>query len=152
MSAHEKPLRPSSLVAREVLELYSRSLAEVRERLDESMFGRAVDLLYDCKGMVVVTGMGKAGIIAQKISATLASTGTRAFCRHPAEAVQGDLGRVQHGDVVLVLSNSGTSAEMVRLLDPLKRLGAPLIAITGNLDSPLAQHADVVLNFGRADE
>jgi arabinose-5-phosphate isomerase len=152
MSAHEKPLRPSSLIAREVLELYSRSLTEVRERLEDSMFARAVDLLFSCKGMVVVTGMGKAGIIAQKVSATLASTGTRSFFLHPADAVHGDLGRVQRDDVVLALSNSGTSSEMVRLLDPLKRLGAPLIAITGNLDSPLAQHADVVLHFGRADE
>ncbi|MFO0980546.1 MAG: KpsF/GutQ family sugar-phosphate isomerase [Planctomycetota bacterium] len=152
MRPSEKRAPSRRLAVSEVLELYARSLLSVLDRLDTSAFERAVELMRACRGMVVVTGMGKAGIIGQKISATLASTGTRSFYLHPADAVHGDLGRVQREDVVVALSNSGTSHEIVQLLDPLKRIGAPLIVITGNGDSALTQHADVVLLYGRVDE
>jgi arabinose-5-phosphate isomerase len=106
----------------------------------------AIDMLLDCKGRVVVTGMGKPGIIAQKISATMSSTGTPSLCLHPAEAVHGDLGRVTAEDVVIALSNSGETDEIKNLLPIIKRIGAKLIAITGNPGSTLAQISDVVIN------
>ncbi|MDP8215736.1 MAG: KpsF/GutQ family sugar-phosphate isomerase [Candidatus Kaelpia imicola] len=105
----------------------------------------AAQMLLDCKGRVVVTGMGKPGIIAQKISATMSSTGTPSLCLHPAEAVHGDLGRVTAEDVVIALSNSGETDEIKNLLPVIKRIGAKLIAITGNLKSTLAQMSDVVI-------
>src|SRR5262245_28652347 len=112
---------------RQILEIESQALQKVARRLD-SDFCRAVSYLYECTGVVVVTGMGKAGIIAQKISATLASTGTRSIFLHPAEAVHGDLGRVGADDVVLVLSQSGETEEVLRLLSPLAALQVPIIA------------------------
>src|SRR5689334_21109191 len=115
-------------------------------------FLRALALLRACTGQVVVTGMGKAGLIGQKLSATLASTGIRSVFLHPAEAVHGDLGRVSRGDVVLALSNSGATEELVRLLPSFKRLGATVVAITGDPESPLARGADVVLDIGRIEE
>ncbi|MEW6744589.1 MAG: KpsF/GutQ family sugar-phosphate isomerase [Planctomycetota bacterium] len=127
---------------------YAASLARLADELDGDAIGRAVDLIRSCSGMVVVTGMGKAGIIGQKISATLASTGTPSIFLHPSEAIHGDLGRVQRNDVVLALSNSGASEEVIRLLNPLKRIGASLIAVTGRAGSPLATHADVVIPLG----
>ena len=114
----------------------SRTLAQVAKRLDGE-FCRAVDYLFNCRGNVIVSGMGKAGLIGQKIMATLASTGTPSHFLHPAEAVHGDLGRVHGDDVVLVLSQSGETEEIVRLLPPLAELGVPIIAITGRADSTL---------------
>ena len=114
-------------------------------------FGRAVDLCFQCSGRVIVTGVGKGGIIGQKISATLASTGTASGWMHAVEARHGDLGRVQASDVVLALSNSGET-EVVQLLPALKKLSVPVIAITGNPESTLARYADVVLNIGRIQE
>ena len=106
----------------------------------------AIEMLLGCKGRVVVTGMGKPGIIAQKISATMSSTGTPSLCLHPAEAVHGDLGRVKSEDVVIALSNSGETDEVKNLLPVIKRIGAKIIAITGNIKSTLAQVSDVVIN------
>jgi arabinose-5-phosphate isomerase len=131
--------------ARKVLEIEAEAIRELIPRLDET-FDRAVELLLACSGRVVVTGMGKSGIIAQKVSATLASTGTSSFFLHPAEATHGDLGRIVKGDVVVAFSNSGDTEEILALLPWVKRLGAPLVALTGNPRSPLAQAADVHLD------
>ena len=115
-------------------------------------FVRAIELVVACTGHVVVTGIGKPGFLAQKLSATLASTGTPSLYLHPAEAVHGDLGRVTPDDVILALSNSGNTEEILRLLPPLKRIGAKVVAITGEADSPLAHGADVVIALGKTDE
>ncbi|MEW6357047.1 MAG: KpsF/GutQ family sugar-phosphate isomerase [Planctomycetota bacterium] len=112
----------------------------------------AVDLIFTCKGRVVLTGMGKAGIVGQKISATLASTGTPSYFLHPAEAVHGDLGRIVRQDVVLALSNLGETEEILRLLPAIHRIGAKIIAITGNPQSDMARHSDVVIDLGKIEE
>lgn len=137
--------------AKSVLETEARAILQVVERLGDT-FVEAISLLRACPGQVVVTGMGKPGFIAQKLSATLASTGVRSIYLHPAEAVHGDLGRVQRGDVVIALSNSGTTEEIVRLLPALRRLGARIVAVTGDPNSPLGEGADVLLDIGRIDE
>ncbi|MGH9866679.1 MAG: KpsF/GutQ family sugar-phosphate isomerase [Candidatus Polarisedimenticolia bacterium] len=123
----------------------ARSVAALVERLDGG-FLRALDALHDCKGRVVVTGLGKSGIICKKISATLASTGTPALFMHPAEAVHGDLGMVVPGDVVLAVSNSGETAELLQLLERIKRLGVTLVSMTGNPASTLAKQSDIHLD------
>ncbi|MFH1227209.1 MAG: KpsF/GutQ family sugar-phosphate isomerase [Planctomycetota bacterium] len=115
-------------------------------------FKRVIGLMINCKGRVVVTGMGKAGIIGEKISATLASTGTPSLFLHPAEAYHGDLGRVTRDDVVLALSNSGETDEIIRLLPSLKKIGAKIISITGSGKSLLGRHSDLVLEIGRIKE
>jgi arabinose-5-phosphate isomerase len=131
--------------ARKVLEIEAEAIRELIPRLDES-FDRAVETLLGCTGRVVATGMGKSGIIAQKISATLASTGSPSLFLHPAEAIHGDLGRIVKGDVLLAVSNSGDTEEILALVPWLKRLGSPVVALTGNPRSPLAQAADVHLD------
>jgi arabinose-5-phosphate isomerase len=131
--------------ARKVLETEAEAIRELIPRLDES-FDRAVETLLGCAGRVVATGMGKSGIIAQKISATLASTGTPSLFLHPAEAIHGDLGRIVKGDVLLAVSNSGDTDEILTLVPWLKRLGSPVVALTGNPRSSLAQAADVHLD------
>ena len=136
--------------AREVIETEIRALRSLIDRLGES-FHEAVECLLNCPGRVVVTGMGKAGIIGQKISATLASTGTPSHWMHPVEAVHGDLGRIVGDDVVLALSNSGET-DVVKVLSAVKRIGAKIIAITGRGKSTLARHADVVLDIGPIEE
>jgi arabinose-5-phosphate isomerase len=128
--------------ARKVLETEAEAIRALIPRLDES-FDRAVELLLACSGRVVVTGMGKSGIIAQKISATLSSIGTPSLFLHPSEATHGDLGRIVKGDAVLAVSNSGDTEELLGLLPWLKRLAVPLLALTGKPRSPLAQAADV---------
>ena len=133
--------------ARKVLEIEAEALAELLERLDEN-FLRAVDILFACRGRVVVAGMGKSGIIGQKISATLSSTGTPSFFLHPAEALHGDLGRLVPNDVLVALSYSGETEELLRLLDTVKRLAIPLIAFTGNPDSTLGQASEVAIDVG----
>jgi arabinose-5-phosphate isomerase len=133
--------------ARKVLEIEARTLSELVDRLDQG-FVRAVEILKACQGRVVVTGMGKSGIVGQKISATLSSTGTPSFFLHPAEALHGDLGRLVRNDVVVALSYSGETEELLRLLDTVKRLAIPLITLTGNLASTLAQSSDVVIDVG----
>jgi len=133
-------------LAREVLTTEAEAILRVRDRLDAS-FLKAVELLAACQGRVVCTGMGKSGIICRKIAATMASTGTPALFLHPAEATHGDLGMVAVGDVVVALSNSGETDELIHLVEYLKRLGTPLIAVTSNPASTLAGHADVHLNL-----
>jgi arabinose-5-phosphate isomerase len=136
---------------REILRLESHALAEAANRLDQE-FCRAVELLYQCRGSVIVSGMGKAGLVGQKIMATLASTGTRAHCLHPAEAVHGDLGRVHRDDLMLILSQSGETEEVVRLLPSLTELGVPILAITARSDSTLGRAATVTIELGRLEE
>lgn len=132
-------------LARDTLDIEAAALHRLKDRLDER-FVRAVGMMLGVKGRVVVTGMGKSGHIGRKIAATLASTGTPALFVHPAEASHGDLGMIQAVDVVLAISNSGESDELVAILPVLKRQGVPLIAMTGGLQSSLARHADVVLD------
>ncbi|HEX2311750.1 MAG TPA: KpsF/GutQ family sugar-phosphate isomerase, partial [Vicinamibacterales bacterium] len=121
------------------------------DRLDER-FARAVVMLRDCRGRVIVTGMGKSGIICRKIAATLSSTGTPAFFLHPAEAIHGDLGMVHRDDVVIALSHSGETPEVLRLLETIRRIGAQLIAMTGSPTSTLAGAADLTLDCHVAEE
>ena len=137
--------------ARQILRHEARALESVADRIDTS-FAAAVELLARCSGCAIVTGMGKAGLVGQKIAATLSSTGTRAHFLHPAEAVHGDLGAIHPQDVVLLLSNSGETEEICRLLPILLRWGNPLIAITSCETSTLAERADVTLTLGRLCE
>ena len=138
-------------LARKVLETEAAAILALVERLDDR-FDAAVQLLRNCKGRVILTGMGKSGIICRKIAATLTSTGTASFFLHPAEAVHGDIGAIQSDDVVVALSNSGEIAELLQLLETIKRLGAKLIAITGAGGSTLAQAADVALDCSVTEE
>ena len=138
-------------IALKVLEIEAQALLDLRGRLDAS-FDRAVDLLFACGGHVVVTGMGKSGLIGQKLSATLASTGAPSLFLHPAEAIHGDLGRIVKGDVVLAISHSGKTQELLALLPSVKRIGSPLVAMSGNPQSPLAQAADVHLDVSIREE
>jgi arabinose-5-phosphate isomerase len=138
-------------IARRVLRTEAAAILGLVDRVDAS-FERAVQLLYECRGRVIVTGMGKSGIICRKISATLSSTGTPAFFLHPAEAIHGDLGAIRDDDVVLALSHSGETDEILKLLESIRRLGAKLIALTGDPDSTLAKAADVALNCSIAGE
>jgi arabinose-5-phosphate isomerase len=138
-------------LARKVLRIEAAAILGLVDRVNGD-FERAVQLLCDCRGRVVVTGMGKSGIICRKIAATLTSTGTAAFFLHPAEAIHGDLGAIREDDVVLALSQSGETEELLRLLESIRRLGARLIAISGAPASTLARAADVTLNCGVAAE
>ena len=129
-------------VARQVLEIEAAAVAALPHRLDEQ-FDRAIELLAACRGRVVCSGMGKSGIVMKKVAATLSSTGTPALFLHPAEAIHGDLGMIAEGDVVLAASYSGSTEEIVRLVELVHRVGVELIALTGNPESPLARHAAV---------
>jgi arabinose-5-phosphate isomerase len=133
--------------AHRVLEIEARAVERLRDKVGADFDG-AVEALLACRGRVVVTGMGKSGIVAQKIAATLSSTGTPAFFLHPAEAIHGDLGMIVAGDVVVALSNSGETEEIVRLLELIRRLGARVVGLSGNPASTLARHADVHLDVG----
>ncbi|MBQ9259739.1 MAG: KpsF/GutQ family sugar-phosphate isomerase [Neisseriaceae bacterium] len=133
-------------IAAKVLSVESAVLLSLAENLDKTAFACAIDAILSCTGRVVVTGMGKSGHIARKISATLASTGTASFYIHPAEAAHGDLGMVLPEDIVLALSHSGESNELTMILPALKHKGVKIIALTGNLKSTLADKADVVLH------
>ncbi|MCM8763529.1 MAG: KpsF/GutQ family sugar-phosphate isomerase [Candidatus Omnitrophica bacterium] len=131
--------------AKDVFQIEAKAILDLSKRLGRN-FLKAVELVSNCKGRVVLTGMGKAGIIAQKISATLSSLGTPSLWLHPAEALHGDLGRVTQADIVIALSTSGETEELTKLLPLIKKIGAKLIAFTGNLQSNLARYADVVLD------
>jgi len=137
-------------IARQVLRTESDAIRALIDRLDHN-FVSAVELLATCKGRVILTGMGKSGIISRKIAATLSSTGTPAYFLHPAEAVHGDLGVIQQEDLILAISQSGATPEILRLLETLKRLGSQIIVITGMPDNPLGRAADVTLEC-RVDE
>ncbi len=138
-------------IGRRVLEIESRAVHDLIGRLDER-FDRAVELIDGCPGRIVVTGMGKSGLIGQKIAATFSSTGRPANFMHPAEAIHGDLGMLTKDDVLLALSNSGETAEIVRLLELVRRIGARIVAFSGNADSTLARHADVHLDIAVHEE
>lgn len=137
--------------ARSILEAEAQAILSVRARLSTD-FDRALSLVQVCTGSVVTTGIGKAGFIAQKLSATLASTGVPSFFMHPTEAAHGDLGRLRPGDLMVALSNSGATEELVRLLPLFKRMKLPVLALTGDRASPLAAQADVVLDIGPVAE
>lgn len=136
---------------RRVLEIEARAITDLIARLDQQ-FTEAVGLLYRCTGKVVVSGMGKSGLIGQKIAATLASTGTPAFFLHPAEGVHGDLGMLARKDTLIAISNSGETEEVLKLLPFVKRLGIPVIALTGRVQSTLAKNSEVVLDVSVSEE
>ena len=138
-------------LAKRVLRIEAAAILGLVDRLDGE-FERAVELLFECRGRVIVTGMGKSGIICRKIAATLTSIGTPAFFLHPAEAIHGDLGAIRDEDVVLALSHSGETEELIRLLESIRRIGARLIAITGATKSTLGRAADVTLDCSIAEE
>ena len=137
--------------ARRVLRIEAEAIHALIDRIDER-FEQAVNLILNCEGRVVVTGMGKSGLIGKKIAATLASTGTPALFLHPAEGIHGDLGMVTRGDTVIALSNSGETEEVARMLPSFKRLGIKIIALTGKCDSTLAKNSDVVIDVGVEEE
>lgn len=136
---------------RRVLQIEARAVQALIDRLD-GRFTQAVDLLATCKGKVVVSGMGKSGLIGQKIAATLASTGTPSFFLHPAEGVHGDLGMVARRDALIAISNSGETKEILQLLPYIERMGIPTVALTGKTGSTLAKHSDVVLDISVSEE
>ncbi len=131
--------------AREILEIEGNAVLALKDRLDEA-FTAAVSLVLDCKGRIVVTGMGKSGAIGRKLAGTLASTGSPALFLHPAEGVHGDLGMVTSQDVVIAISNSGETDEIISILPVIKRIGARLISMCGRTESALAQYSDAVLD------
>jgi arabinose-5-phosphate isomerase len=137
--------------ARKVLQIEADAVADLAERLDER-FVKAVEMVLACQGRVVVTGMGKSGLICQKVAATMASTGTPAIFLHPAEGVHGDLGILMKGDIVIAVSNSGETEEITRILPIIKRMGLPLIAMTGNSMSTLGRAGDVFLDISIKEE
>ena len=137
--------RPITQHGKTILEQEARAIQQIAERLDER-FSDAVLLLASCKGKIIISGMGKSGIIGQKIAATMSSTGTTALFLHPADAAHGDLGIVDHDDVVICLSKSGTTEELNFIIPALKQIGAKIIAMTGNTRSYLAQNANITLD------
>ncbi len=137
--------------AREVIKAEAEAISSIESVVDES-FARAAEMMYNCAGAVVVSGIGKAGIIGQKISATMASTGTPSHFLHPAEAVHGDLGRLRREDIVLILSYGGETDEIVRLINLVKRLEIKMVAVTGAADSTLTKYSDVTLCMGTLAE
>lgn len=137
--------------AKSVLRAEADAVLALIDRVDDK-FAKALDMILECEGRVVVTGMGKSGLICQKIAATMASTGTPAFFLHPAEGVHGDLGMVMKGDVVIAVSNSGETEEIARILPVIKRMGLPLIAMSGNAESTLARAGDASLDISVKEE
>src|SRR5687768_14191607 len=150
-AAREQAEHPSLAEARRVIEVEAAAIAGLVEHLNEK-FVEVVEIINASNGRVVTMGLGKSGIICKKISATLASTGTPSFFMHPTEAIHGDLGMLVRGDVVLAISNSGETEELIRLLPSIKRIGAEMIAITGNPTSTLARGADHHLNAAISKE
>jgi arabinose-5-phosphate isomerase len=138
-------------LAKKVLRTEAAAILGLVDRLNGD-FERAVQLLYECRGRAILTGMGKSGIICRKIAATLSSTGTSAFFLHPAEAIHGDLGAIRDDDVVIALSHSGETEELVKLIESIRRIGSKLIAITGSPGSTLGRAADVTLDCSIAEE
>ncbi len=137
--------------ARRVLKIEAQAIQDVLARLDAT-FEKAVDLLFACKGRVVLSGMGKSGLVARKISATFSSTGTPSFFLHPAEALHGDLGMLARGDTLIAVSYGGETEEIIHLLEALKRLEIPLITLTGKLKSTLADSSDIALDVSVKEE
>ena len=137
--------------AQDVLRMEAEAILELVPRIDEN-FAAAVKLILECEGRTVITGMGKSGLIGRKMAATLASTGTPSFYLHPAEGIHGDLGMVTDADVVIALSNSGETGEVLNILPSLRRIGAKIIAMVGNANSTLGKNADVILDVGVSKE
>ena len=138
-------------MAKRVLRTEAEAVLALADRID-GQFEQAVKMILACRGRVVITGMGKSGLICQKIAATMASTGTPALFLHPAEGIHGDLGMLMKGDVVIAVSNSGETEEITRILPVIKRMGLPLIAMGGNPESTLARAGDVFLDISVAEE
>jgi arabinose-5-phosphate isomerase len=149
--SHHLTINDQLRAAREILRLEAKAIWELSNRLDKS-FCQAVKILFQCEGSVIVTGMGKAGIIGQKIAASLASLGTRAHYMHPAEAFHGDLGRIHASDIVLMLTQSGETGEVVQLLPSLKDFEVPLITITASKTSTVGRASTVVIELGQLEE
>ena len=149
------PVRPTQFeilkMASDVIKQESQALSRLSKTVPDGL-SDAVNIILDCKGAVIVVGMGKAGLVGQKISASLASTGTRSHFLHPAEAVHGDLGRVGPDDVMLMLSNSGETPEIINLLPSLQKLGVKIICMTSQLSCTLARNSAVALDYGRLPE
>ena len=137
--------------AKKVLQIESESIADLIDKLDAN-FVRAVELIAKCKGKVVLTGIGKSGLISKKIASTLASTGTPAFFMHPAEGIHGDLGMLSSKDIIIIISNSGETDEILQLIPLLKRMRLKIIVFTGNADSTLASRGNIVINTSVAEE
>ena len=137
--------------AQDVLRMEAEAILELVPRIDEN-FAASVNLILECEGRTVITGMGKSGLIGRKMAATLASTGTPSFYLHPAEGIHGDLGMVTAADVVIALSNSGETGEVLNILPSLRRIGAKIIAMVGNANSTLGKNADVILDVGVSKE
>ena len=137
--------------ARRILEIESEAVLQLRERLDDD-FIKAVNLILECRGKVIVTGIGKSGLVSQKIASTFACSGTPAFFLHPAEGLHGDIGMISRDDVVIAVSNSGETEELLKLLPIIKRFGLKLIALSGKRDSELARNADAFLDIGVMQE
>ena len=133
-------------VAKEVLDIEANSILRLKDKIGEE-FDRAIDILYNCKGRVIITGMGKSGLIGRKIAATLTSTGTPSYFLHPAESTHGDSGIITRNDVVIAISNSGETQELLNLLPLIKRFGVAMIGMTGNINSTLANSSDVTLDI-----
>lgn len=150
---HPRPVRQDRNIeeGKRVLAIEAKAVSALIERID-SRFSQAVDLLHQCAGKVVVSGMGKSGQVGQKIAATLASTGTPAFFLHPAEGVHGDLGMLARQDLLIAISNSGETQEVLQLLPFVKRMNIPVVAMTGRKDSSLAKNSDVVLDISVSEE
>ncbi|MDO3379373.1 KpsF/GutQ family sugar-phosphate isomerase [Geoalkalibacter halelectricus] len=144
-------MEPILTTARNVLRVEAEAIRALEDRLDER-FERAVEMILACQGRVVITGMGKSGLICQKIASTMASTGTPALFLHPAEGIHGDLGMLMKGDVVIAISNSGETEEITRILPIIKRMGLPLISMTGGLRSTLGRAGDVTLDISVKEE
>ena len=138
-------------LAKEVLTIEANSILKLKDRIGEN-FDKAVEFLYNCKGRVIVTGMGKSGLIGKKIAATLSSTGTPSYFLHPAESTHGDSGIITRDDVIIAISNSGETQELLNLLPLIKRFGVLMIGMTGNMTSTLAKSSDVVLDIGVGKE
>jgi len=153
MTRQTKTENPEMVIleAQKVLETEARAIQFLKHKIGES-FVRAVELLNVCTGKVIVIGIGKSGIVAQKIASTFSCTGTPAFFLHPAEGVHGDIGMMSHNDVALAVSNSGETREIIQILPVIKRWGIPLMVMTGNVRSVLAQSGDVVLDTGVPEE
>ena len=132
---------------KEVLKIEAQAILDLIERISPA-FEAVVEMILNSKGRVILTGMGKSGLVGRKISATLNSTGTPSLFLHPAEATHGDLGMVTGDDIVLVISNSGHTSEIIRIIPIVKNMGAKVVALTGGLDSPIAQESDAVIDVG----
>jgi len=132
--------------AREVFDIEAKSILRLKDNIGEE-FDKAIEILYDCKGRVIVTGMGKSGLIGKKIAATMSSTGTPAYFLHPAESTHGDSGVITKNDVIIAISNSGETQELMNLLPLIKRFGCPMIGMTGNINSTLGKTSEVVLDI-----